>query len=114
MVLNVWAAWCSNCADEAPFFVALHAKVGNQVRFFGVHYEAKRGYGLQSARAFDMFFPSVHDATGAATIKALRAPSPPETWFVTADGRVAYKHRGVLTSQRELDSYVTTFLGVSA
>lgn len=113
MVLNVWAAWCSNCAEEAPLFEALHRQAGDKVRFFGIHYQAKRDYGLTSARDFEMFFPSVHDADGAATVKALKAPSPPETWFVTADGRVAYRHRGVLTSQRQLDSFVATYLGVS-
>jgi len=112
MVLNIWAAWCSNCADEAPLFSALHREAGDKLRFFGIHYQAARGFGLRSARDFDMFFPSVHDGEGAATIKALKAPSPPETWFVTADGRVAYRHRGVLTSQRQLDSYVATYLGV--
>jgi cytochrome c biogenesis protein CcmG, thiol:disulfide interchange protein DsbE len=112
MVLNIWAAWCPNCADEAPLFRALHAKAGDRVRFFGIHYQANRGFGLAAARDFDMFFPSVHDADGAATIKALRAPAPPETWFVTASGRVAYRHRGVLTSQGQLDSYVATYLGV--
>jgi cytochrome c biogenesis protein CcmG/thiol:disulfide interchange protein DsbE len=112
MVLNIWAAWCSNCADEAPLFTALHAKAGDKLRFFGIHYQANRRFGLAAARDFDMFFPSVQDADGAATIKALKAPAPPETWFVTADGRVAYRHRGVLTSQRQLDSYVSTYLGV--
>jgi cytochrome c biogenesis protein CcmG, thiol:disulfide interchange protein DsbE len=112
-VLNIWAAWCTNCADEAPLFTALHQKAGAKLRFFGIHYQAARGFGLQSARDFDMFFPSVHDGDGAATIKALKAPSPPETWFVTADGRVAYRHRGVLTSQSQLDTYVATYLGVT-
>jgi cytochrome c biogenesis protein CcmG, thiol:disulfide interchange protein DsbE len=113
MVLNVWAAWCSNCADEAPLFSALNHKAGGKVRFFGIHYQASRGHGLASAHDFGVFYPSLQDADGAATIKALRAPSPPETWFVTADGRVAYRHRGVLTSQRQLDSYVATYLGVT-
>jgi cytochrome c biogenesis protein CcmG/thiol:disulfide interchange protein DsbE len=112
MVLNIWAAWCPNCADEAPLFAELHAKAGDRLRFFGIHYQANRGFGLAAARDFDMFFPSVHDADGAATIKALKAPAPPETWLVTADGRVAYRHRGVLTSQGQLDSYVATYLGV--
>lgn len=113
MVLNVWAAWCSNCAEEAPFFASLHRKAGDKLRFFGIHYQAERGFGLQSARDFGMFFPSVQDAEGNQTVKALKAPSPPETLFVTADGRVAYRHRGVLTSQRQLDSYVATYLGVT-
>jgi cytochrome c biogenesis protein CcmG, thiol:disulfide interchange protein DsbE len=113
MVLNVWAAWCTNCADEAPLFVALHREVGARLRFFGVHYRAARGYGLRSAKDFGVLYPSVHDADGAQTIKALKAPAPPETWFVTAAGRVAYRYRGVLTSQQQLDSYVAKYLGVS-
>jgi cytochrome c biogenesis protein CcmG, thiol:disulfide interchange protein DsbE len=114
MVLNVWAAWCQDCADEAPFFTALHRTAGTKLRFFGVHYQAKRGYGLASARDFGVFYPSVHDASGAATVTALKAPSPPETFFVTAGGRVAYRHIGVLTSQRQLDAYVAKYLGVTA
>ena len=113
MVLNVWAAWCTNCADEAPLFTSLHAKAGDKLRFFGIHYQANRSYGLRSARDFGVFYPSVQDADGGTTVKALRAPAPPETWFVTADGRVAYRHRGVLTSQRQLDSYVAKYLGVT-
>jgi cytochrome c biogenesis protein CcmG/thiol:disulfide interchange protein DsbE len=113
MVLDVWAAWCIDCAAEAPLFASLHRRAGDKLRFFGVHYQAPRGYGLRSARDFEMFFPSVQDADGSQTIKALKAPSPPETWFVTADGRLAYRHRGVLTSQRQLDSYAATYLGVT-
>jgi cytochrome c biogenesis protein CcmG/thiol:disulfide interchange protein DsbE len=114
MVLNIWAAWCANCADEAPLLAALHGRVGDKLRFFGIHYRANRAHALQAARDFGVFYPSLQDADGAATITALRAPDPPETWFVTADGRVAYRHRGVLTSQRQLDSYVATYLGISA
>jgi thiol-disulfide isomerase/thioredoxin len=113
MVLNVWAAWCSNCADEAPLFATLHDKAGAKLRFFGIHYQASRGHGLSAAKDFGVFYPSVQDATGASTVKSLRAPAPPETWFVTADGRVAYRHRGVLTSQQQLDSYVARYLGVT-
>jgi thiol-disulfide isomerase/thioredoxin len=113
MVLNVWAAWCSNCADEAPLFTALHEKAGAKLRFFGIHYQASRGHGLSAAKDFGVFYPSVQDANGASTIKSMRAPAPPETWFVTADGRVAYRHRGVLTSQQQLDSYVARYLGVT-
>jgi cytochrome c biogenesis protein CcmG, thiol:disulfide interchange protein DsbE len=113
MVLNVWAAWCTNCADEAPLFTALRDKAGAKLRFFGIHYQASRGHGLSAARDFGVFYPSVQDGDGASTVKSLRAPYPPETWFVTADGRVAYRHRGVLTSQHQLDSYVTQYLGVT-
>jgi cytochrome c biogenesis protein CcmG/thiol:disulfide interchange protein DsbE len=113
MVVNVWAAWCTECNAEAPLLRTLHDKAGAKVRFFGIHYQAPRGFGLRSARDFGMFFPSVNDSSGARTIKALRATAPPVTLFVTADGRIAYTKIGVLTSQHELDSYVATYLGVT-
>ncbi|MDT7571127.1 MAG: cytochrome c biosis protein CcmG, thiol:disulfide interchange protein DsbE [Actinomycetota bacterium] len=112
MVLNVWAAWCTLCPDEEPFFAALHRKVGDKVRFFGIHYKAGRSQGLQSARDFGVFFPSVHDADGDRTVKALRTTAPPQTFFVTAAGRVAHRHVGVLKSQAQFDALVAKYLGV--
>jgi thiol-disulfide isomerase/thioredoxin len=112
MVLNVWAAWCTLCPDEEPFFAALHRKAGDKLRFFGIHYKAGRAQGLQSARDFGVFFPSVHDADGDRTVKALRTTAPPQTLFVTADGRVAGRKVGVLTSQAQLDDLVAKYLGV--
>jgi thiol-disulfide isomerase/thioredoxin len=113
MVLTVWAAWCTNCAREAPLFTALHRKAGDKLRFFGVHYKAERDYGLAAARDFGVFYPSVHDADGDRTVQALRATAPPQTFFVTADGRVAEHHVGEITSEHQLESLVSRYLGVS-
>jgi thiol-disulfide isomerase/thioredoxin len=113
LVLTVWAAWCTNCAREAALFTALHRKAGDKLRFFGVHYKAERGYGLAAARDFGVFYPSVHDADGDRTVRALRATAPPQTFFVTADGRVAEHHVGEITSEHQLESLVSRYLGVS-
>jgi hypothetical protein len=36
----------------------------------------------------------------------------PVTWFITADGSVAYKHVGVIKNEIELISLVSKYLGV--
>jgi hypothetical protein len=36
----------------------------------------------------------------------------PVTWFIAADGNVAYKHIGVIKSERELISMTSKYLGV--
>lgn len=113
MVLNVWAAWCTNCDREMPLFAAAMAQAGDRVRFFGIHYKAPEKYGEQSAADFGVPFPSVHDEDGDKVVRALRATAPPQTLFVTADGRIAGREVGEIGSQQELDRLVERYLGVA-
>jgi thiol-disulfide isomerase/thioredoxin len=113
-VLNVWAAWCQPCADEIPRFADYHRRVGDRVRFFGLHYKAARGFGLSAAKDLGVFYPSVQDSDGDKTTRELRATAPPQTFFVTASGRVAYRHVGEIHSEQQLAQLVRTWLGVSA
>ena len=112
MVLNLWAAWCTNCDAEMPLFAEVQAQTGERVRFFGVHYKAPRAYGLRSAADFGVPFPSVHDADGDLIAAALHAVGPPQTFFVTADGRIAGREIGEITSADELSALIEEHLGV--
>ncbi len=114
MVLSVWAAWCQPCAEEVPRFAALHRSLGDRVRFFGVQYKAPRRFGLSAAKDFGVFFPSVQDTSGAETVKALQAVAPPQTFFVTADGRVVKHTLGAVRSEAQLAALVARYLGVRA
>ena len=113
LVLNVWAAWCTNCDREMPILSAVQDRAGERLRFFGVHYKAKRGYGLQSAADFGVSFPSVHDEDGDLIAGALQAFAPPQTFFVTADGQIAGRKIGEIRSADELAGLVEKYLGVS-
>lgn len=112
MVLNVWAAWCTNCDREMPLFADAVARAGDRVRFFGVHYKAARDFGLRSVEDFGVPFPSVHDEDGDLVVRRLGAYAPPQTFFVTADGRIAGREIGEITSQQRLDDLVRRYLGV--
>jgi len=111
-VLNVWAAWCTNCDREMPLFASAMDRADDKLRFFGVHYKATRGQGQASEEDFGVPFPSVHDPDGDRTALALKATAPPQTFFVTADGKVVGHEVGEIESQDELDGLVERYLGV--
>jgi thiol-disulfide isomerase/thioredoxin len=111
-VLNVWAAWCTNCDREMPLFADAMDRAGDRVRFFGLHYKATREQGLASEDDFGVPFPSAHDGDGDLTVERLKAYAPPQTFFVAADGEVVGRKVGEITSQDELDRLVEEYLGV--
>ena len=111
-VLNVWAAWCTNCDREMPLFADAMDRAGQRLRFFGVHYKATREQGLASEDDFGVPFPSAHDGDGDLTVARLGAYAPPQTFFVAADGEVVGRKVGEITSQDELDGLVEKYLGV--
>jgi cytochrome c biogenesis protein CcmG, thiol:disulfide interchange protein DsbE len=112
MVLNVWAAWCPNCDREMPLMADAQREAGSRLRFFGVHYKAARDYGLRSAADFGVTFPSVHDEDGDLIVRELQAFAPPQTYFVTADGRIAGRKIGEIQTSKELDALIKQYLGV--
>lgn len=112
-VLEVWAAWCTICAEEMPIVARGVAKAGDRVRFFGVHYKAPAAYGRQSAADFGVPYPSVQDADGDKTVLALKATAPPQMFFVDAAGRVRGHLVGAVRSDAELADLVTRYLGVT-
>jgi thiol-disulfide isomerase/thioredoxin len=111
-VLNVWAAWCTICDEEMPVLAAGMRRAGDRLRFFGVHYKAAEKYGERSAADFGVPFPSVHDEDGDRVARGLRVAGPPQTFFVTAHGKVAGRKVGAIQSQAELDQLVQRYLGV--
>jgi cytochrome c biogenesis protein CcmG, thiol:disulfide interchange protein DsbE len=113
LVLNVWAAWCGNCRREMPLFREAIDRAGHRVAFFGVHYKAPRGFGLQSAHDFGVPFPSVQDSDGDKVVEALHAYAPPVTLFVAADGTLRGREIGEIRSESELEGLVHRYLGVT-
>lgn len=111
LVVNVWAQWCGPCRDEAPYLAAL-AKSG-KVNMLGIDYADPRPeLAVKFADEHGLAFPHVVDRDKAIQ-RALKVGGPPLTAFVDADGQVAYVHRGVLTSQQQLDQLVKDKLGVA-
>lgn len=111
LVINVWAQWCGPCRDEAPYLAAL-AKSG-KVSMLGIDYDDPRPeLAVKFAGEEGLAYPHVKDQDKAIQ-RALKVGGPPLTAFVDDKGEVAYVHRGVLTSQQQLDQLLQEKLGVT-
>lgn len=112
LVLNLWASWCEPCRAELPVLADLAASAGPSLRVVGIDVQDDPGSALSLLSDTDVHYASVRD-DAAATKAPLRWTGLPMTVLVDADGRVAYTHRGVITSDEQLRSLVQEHLGVA-
>ncbi|MFG1818626.1 TlpA family protein disulfide reductase [Kribbella sp. NPDC049174] len=111
LVVNVWAQWCGPCRDEAPYLAEL-AKTG-KVQMLGIDYADPRPeLAVKFATDEGLAYPHLVDADKTIQ-RPLKVAGPPLTAFIDKDGAVVYVHRGVLTSQQQLDQLVRDKLGVT-
>jgi thiol-disulfide isomerase/thioredoxin len=110
-VVNLWGSWCSPCRDELPLMQQLADAAGGRVHVIGV--VSKDGVPQAESFAADagLRFPSAFDGQGQLmTAEGLNAL--PVTFFLTADGAVAYRQVGPVTSLPQLEQLVADHLGV--
>lgn len=96
-VLSVWASWCAACVDEHPLLMAF-ARQG-LAPVYGLNYKDERPRALAWLRTHgDPYAASLFDDTGRFGID-LGVYGVPETFVVDRQGRIRFKHVGVLTPQ---------------
>lgn len=96
-IVNVFASWCAECQIEHPMLMALGARPG--VRLYGIDYKDDAA----SARRFlgrhgNPYARVGVDPSGRTAID-FGVYGVPETYVVTGDGKIAYRHVGPLTEQ---------------
>jgi cytochrome c biogenesis protein CcmG/thiol:disulfide interchange protein DsbE len=96
-IVNVFASWCVECQLEHPLLVALASEPG--IRLYGIDYKDEQA----SARRFLGRYGNPYgrvgvDASGRTAID-FGVYGVPETYVVTGDGRIAYRHVGPLSEQ---------------
>ena len=94
-IVNVFASWCVECQVEHPALLALSQEPG--IRLYGIDYKDD----MASARRFlgrngNPYARVGADASGRTAID-FGVYGVPETYVVTADGKIAYRHVGPLT-----------------
>ena len=112
MLLNVWAQWCAPCRTEAPFLSQVAQADSGRLLVLGVDYaDPLPGRAIEFARVSGWRYPQLVDQDKALTAP-LRLAAIPQTFFVTADGTIAFRHSGPFTSAAQLTSLLAEHLGV--
>ncbi len=108
VVLNFWASWCLECRFEhAALSNVAEEYEGRDVRFLGVLYNDSPDLGTRWIRDMGgQRYPSVNDPRKRAAID-YGLYGAPETFFVSKEGIIAYKHVGRVTEgvlRQKIDS----------
>lgn len=94
--LNFWASWCPPCRAEARDLEAAWQKVkDSDVVFLGVDIQDTEHDALDFLKEFNVTYLNGRDASGKVAID-YGVWGLPETFFIDRDGRITYKHVGML------------------
>ena len=96
-LVNVFASWCVACRDEHPLFMAL--KADGTVPVHGINYKDRPA----NAAAWLDALGDPYDRTGADRDGRIAIDwgvyAVPETFVVSADGTILWRHVGPVTAQ---------------
>ncbi|MCF3628582.1 DsbE family thiol:disulfide interchange protein [Thalassospiraceae bacterium LMO-SO8] len=94
-IVNVFASWCLPCKAEHPVWMGLQAR--NGVPIHGLNYkDTPEDASAWLNRLGDPYKRTGADLDGRVAID-WGVYGVPETFIVSADGRIAYKHVGAVT-----------------
>ena len=112
MMINVWAQWCGPCREEAPFISEVAATNESDLMIMGIDYEDPRPeLAIEFAQLSAWTFPQLVDREKALS-GPLQITGPPQTFFVRADGTIAYRHLGPFASADQIRAAARQHLGV--
>ena len=94
-LVNVFASWCVACREEHPVFMQL--KADGVVPIHGLNYKDQPDNAARWLNTMgDPYTRTGADIAGRVAID-WGVYGVPETFVITKDGRIAYKHIGALT-----------------
>lgn len=94
LILNVWASWCTSCAEEQAFLMRL-AK--NGVPIVGLDFQDSASQALPWLKRWGNPYQVIGMDEDGHLGMELGVYGTPETYVIDTEGRILHRHVGVLT-----------------
>lgn len=96
-LVNVWATWCGPCKAEFPELQTLHTTYGARgLRVLAISIDADDDAAVAaSAKSMGATFTIGRDPNDQVRGQ-VSAVGIPESWLVSTDGRILWKHTGAI------------------
>jgi cytochrome c biogenesis protein CcmG/thiol:disulfide interchange protein DsbE len=99
VVLNFWASWCIPCRDEAPLIEEIWREVHSHgLIVLGVDTQDLESPARAFIKQYRITYPNVRDPDGSVG-RLFGTTGVPETFFISADGRIFGKFPGAQVSR---------------
>jgi thiol-disulfide isomerase/thioredoxin len=93
VVVNVWGSWCSPCHAEADDLATASKRLAaKDVRFLGIDIRDQTANALAFQQEYGIEYPSIYDPDSSTLLgmpESMMAVSPPTTYIVDSEGRLA-------------------------
>lgn len=95
-LLNVWATWCPSCRFEHAYLLKLASE---GINVYGLDYKDDKDKALRwISELGNPYKLNFFDPDGELVVD-LGVYGAPETYVVTADGKIIYRHVGVVNEK---------------
>ncbi|HKE70313.1 MAG TPA: TlpA disulfide reductase family protein [Nocardioidaceae bacterium] len=93
VVVNVWGSWCSPCHAEADDLATASKRLAaKDVRFLGIDIRDQTANAMAFQQEYGIEYPSIYDPDSSTLLgmpESMMAVSPPTTYIVDSEGRLA-------------------------